>query len=459
MPRGVRVGPGDRRRARARRCARGDGVDAAVDGRRTSSTRITAQTVYEAAKQGDARRATRSCATPRAISAPASRTCSTSSIPDVVVIAGGVTRGGRRAVRAAARRSAAPRVQAGGRGVRIVPGTLPGTAGVVGAVATFKQQHWAACERGFGRRHRRGSAPVPPRKKRLGVIGTFVWDVIHGRDPRSAPGRGVGRHHVRAERARRGARRRLGDRAAHEGRRAISRRARASSFARCERIAPDAALIDVPYPEQPRRAALLRATSAARERLTGGVPGVELARPQAAARRSDLDALYVNFLSGWELDLETTQLLRQHFRGPIYCDLHLLVLGGAAGRAAHAAAAPERRASGARCFDLLQVNEDELAMMAPDPMALAATAIASGVSCARRHARQARRGVLRRAGLRRARATSARATVRSAPAHGTACRTALVPAEPVDDSATAIRPDAATCGARPISPDCSPVIT
>src|SRR5688500_20383985 len=25
------------------------------------------------------------------------------------------------------------------------------------------------------------------RKKRVGVIGTFVWDVIHGRDPRDAP--------------------------------------------------------------------------------------------------------------------------------------------------------------------------------------------------------------------------------------------------------------------------------
>ena len=25
------------------------------------------------------------------------------------------------------------------------------------------------------------------RRKRLGVIGTFVWDVIHGRDPLSAP--------------------------------------------------------------------------------------------------------------------------------------------------------------------------------------------------------------------------------------------------------------------------------
>jgi sugar/nucleoside kinase (ribokinase family) len=33
-----------------------------------------------------------------------------------------------------------------------------------------------------------------------------------------------------------------------------------------------------------------------------------------------------------------------------------------------------------RCFDLIQVNEDEMSMMASDPMALAAIAFAEGVS-------------------------------------------------------------------------------
>jgi sugar/nucleoside kinase (ribokinase family) len=33
------------------------------------------------------------------------------------------------------------------------------------------------------------------------------------------------------------------------------------------------------------------------------------------------------------------------------------------------------------CFDVLQMNEDELATIAPDPLSLAATAIAAGVSC------------------------------------------------------------------------------
>ncbi len=62
-------------------------------------------------------------------------------IPDIVVLAGGVTAAGDALfvpLRAEVRRRAfTPAVQA----VRIVPGELPGTAGVVGAVASFKQQH------------------------------------------------------------------------------------------------------------------------------------------------------------------------------------------------------------------------------------------------------------------------------------------------------------------------------
>ena len=67
--------------------------------------------------------------------------------PDVVVVAGGVDAGRRRAVRAAPRRGASA-ARSGRRcaACRIVPGELAGTAGVVGAVATFKQQHLGARE-------------------------------------------------------------------------------------------------------------------------------------------------------------------------------------------------------------------------------------------------------------------------------------------------------------------------
>jgi sugar/nucleoside kinase (ribokinase family) len=88
----------------------------------------------------------------------------------------------------------------------------------------------------------------------------------------------------------------------------------------------------------------------------------------------------VNLISGFELELETAQLVRQHYRGPIYCDLHSLVLS-VQPTGFRAPRPLENVAAWCACCDLLQVNEDELAMMAPDPMALAATAFANGIRC------------------------------------------------------------------------------
>ena len=98
---------------------------------------ITAQTVYDAAKAGDqvANEIVRDTA--RYLGAGIATLLNVVN-PDVVVVAGGVTRAGealfaplRTEVR---RRAFKPAVQA----ARIVPAELPGTAGVIGAVATFK---------------------------------------------------------------------------------------------------------------------------------------------------------------------------------------------------------------------------------------------------------------------------------------------------------------------------------
>ena len=78
--------------------------------------------------------------------------------------------------------------------------------------------------------------------------------------------------------------------------------------------------------------------------------------------------------------LETAQLIRRHFPGPIYCDLHMLVMAVQSSGLRTPRPLPNVR-EWCGCFDLLQVNEDELHMMAPDPMALAATALHSGTSC------------------------------------------------------------------------------
>ncbi len=101
--------------------------------------RITAQTVYEAAEQGDvvARDVVRDTA--HFLGTGIANLLNIFN-PEVVVIAGGVTQAGDalfEPLRAEVRRRAfKPAVSV----CRIVPGTLPGTAGVAGAIATFKAQ-------------------------------------------------------------------------------------------------------------------------------------------------------------------------------------------------------------------------------------------------------------------------------------------------------------------------------
>ena len=101
---------------------------------------ITAQTVYDAAKNGDqvANEIVRDTA--KYLGAGIANLLNIFN-PDTVVIAGGVTAAGDALfvpLRAEVRRRAfSPAVRA----ASIVPGTLPGTAGMVGAVASFKQQY------------------------------------------------------------------------------------------------------------------------------------------------------------------------------------------------------------------------------------------------------------------------------------------------------------------------------
>src|SRR4029077_7446539 len=104
---------------------------------------ITAATVYHAAAQGDAVASEIVRDTARYLGVGVANLLNTVNA-DVVVIAGGVTAAGDALfvpLRAEVRRRAfRPAVDA----TRIVPGELPGTAGVVGAVATFKVQHFGS---------------------------------------------------------------------------------------------------------------------------------------------------------------------------------------------------------------------------------------------------------------------------------------------------------------------------
>jgi sugar/nucleoside kinase (ribokinase family) len=221
-------------------------------------------------------------------------------------------------------------------------------------------------------------ATAPARKKRLGVIGTFVWDVIHGRDARSVPVEewgGITYTLAGLDAA-------LSDEweivpIVKVG---FDLAVRARDFLRTlTHIAPDAALVEVPYPGH--RVELRYIDDERRtEHLTGAIPGWSWVGLKPLIDDARLDALYVNFLSGWELDLETAQMLRVHFPGPIHCDLHMMVMAVQPDGLRTPRAIPNV-AAWCGCFDFLQMNEDELATIAPDPLSLAATAIAAGVSC------------------------------------------------------------------------------
>jgi hypothetical protein len=269
--------------------------------------------------------------------------------------------------------------------------------------------------------------------KRVGVIGTFVWDVIHGRDARSVPVEEWGGITYSLS----GLDAALPDdweivpimKVGHD----LATRAR-EFLGTLRHIAPDAALVEVPYPGQ--RVELRYIDDERRtEVLTGGSPGWSWLALKPLLDDAKLDALYINFLSGWELDLETAQLVRQHFRGPIHCDLHMLAMAVQPDGLRTPRPIPNV-AEWCGCFDFLQMNEDELATIAPDSMSLAATALAAGVSCLL--VTLGKRGAIYVAapGFETIRDLPPRRGLATAPRGGTgalgAVRTALVPAAVVN---------------------------
>src|SRR5206468_1329486 len=90
-----------------------------------------------------------------------------------------------------------------------------------------------------------------------------------------------------------------------------------------------------------------------------------------------LDALYLNFISGYETDLPTAQLLRHSFRRFLYADLHSLFLGKEPDGTRVPRPLPQAPAWFG-CFDYVQLNEEEFAQLGDDPLALAAGALAQG---------------------------------------------------------------------------------
>lgn len=111
------------------------------------------------------------------------------------------------------------------------------------------------------------------------------------------------------------------------------------------------------------------------ERLSGGVPAWSGGELLPLARRTD--ALYINFISGAELEVDTAMRLRRRYTGPIYADLHSLLLGVEADGRRTPRRLPDWR-EWLDSFDAVQVNEDELSRVGPperDPWDAAASAV------------------------------------------------------------------------------------
>jgi hypothetical protein len=210
---------------------------------------------------------------------------------------------------------------------------------------------------------------------KVGVVGSLVWDEIHGRDPLSPPVEEWGGIAYALSAL---------DASLAPGweivplikvGRDLSREAQ--EFLRgLSRIAQGARCIEVMAPNN--RVVLHYESSERRcERMSGGVPGWTWGELGPMVR--DLDAVYLNFISGFELCLGTAQALRQGFPGPIYADLHSLFLGMQQDGIRVLRPLPDAP-SWFGCFDVVQLNEDEMQQLTPDPLSLSAQALGAGVS-------------------------------------------------------------------------------
>jgi hypothetical protein len=261
---------------------------------------------------------------------------------------------------------------------------------------------------------------------KIGVLGSLVWDVIHGRDPSQGTVEEWGgiAYSLAAM-----------DAALPEDWEIVplikvgfDRARQAAEFARTlDRFPAHARFIEVPVANNQVE---LRYQAAERrcERMAGGVPGWNWT--ELGPMVQDLDALYVNFISGFEMCRWTAKNLRQGFKGPIYADLHSLFLGMRGDGVRTLQALPEF-GEWFGCFDYVQMNEEEMRTLGDDPMALSAELLRAGVRLL--NVTLGARGV---------------AYVHAVP--GEPARTALLPAPVVDTMDTTGCGDVfgATCAAR-----------
>jgi sugar/nucleoside kinase (ribokinase family) len=129
----------------------------------------------------------------------------------------------------------------------------------------------------------------------------------------------------------------------------------------------------VAVPEPNNRVELVYTDEASRgEKMSGGVPGWTW--PELAPHLEGLDALYINFLSGWEIDLAAAKMLSAELSRPVYADLHSLFLGPPLADGPREPRRLPRADEWLGCFTAVQMNAEEFELLtgsAPDgPRAL-----------------------------------------------------------------------------------------
>lgn len=208
---------------------------------------------------------------------------------------------------------------------------------------------------------------------RLGVLGTMVWDLIHARDGRAEPIEEWGGISYAVAAAVAAAPAdvtvvpliRVGSDLAESAFRFLRSMPSLDLEAGIRVVDEPNNRVELRYFDRERRC----------EQLTGGIGPWQWAELEPIV--ADLDALYINFISGFELDLATAMTLRARFAGPIYADLHSLMLDVGPGGLREPRPLEAWR-EWLRCFDAVQVNEDELALLAHawgDPWLFAAEAV------------------------------------------------------------------------------------
>ncbi len=216
--------------------------------------------------------------------------------------------------------------------------------------------------------HEDGSSP-----RSLAVVGTLIWDRIHRRDGRAEPLEEWGGISYSLEALSAALPRswtikpflKVGDDLAEEALRYLRSIPGVDAEPGVRIVPSPNTRVELRYQEDDRRA----------ERLTGGLP--VWSWEELGPLLGKMDALFLNFISGFEMDLETAQNLRERFHGPTYADLHSLFLGiTAQGRRFQQELVGWGR--WLRAFDAVQMNEAEFDLLGRswgDPWQLAADAV------------------------------------------------------------------------------------